>query len=104
MLFRSQSGNLKVIDTARWVMPERYRDECREGLQYVISIEGCEWGLAVHQVSRSIRLDPREVKWRSQRTQRPWLAGTVIEHMCALLDVSALAELITASDRRKTKV
>lgn len=99
-----QSGNLKVIDTARWVMPERYRDECREGLQYVISIEGCEWGLAVHQVSRSIRLDPREVKWRSQRTQRPWLAGTVIEHMCALLDVSALAELITASDRRKTKV
>lgn len=99
-----QSGNLKVIDTARWVMPERYRDECREGLQYVISIEGCEWGLAVHQVSRSIRLEPREVKWRSQRTQRPWLAGTVIEHMCALLDVSALAELIAASDRRKTKV
>ena len=99
-----QSGNLKVIDTARWVMPERYRDECRDGLQYVISIEGCEWGMAVHQVSRSIRLDPREVKWRSQRTQRPWLAGTVIEHMCALLDVSALAELITASDRRKTKV
>lgn len=98
------AGNLKVIDTARWVMPERYRDECREGLQYVISIQGCEWGLAVHQVSRSIRLDPSEVKWRSQRTQRPWLAGTVIEHMCALLDVSALAELIAASDRRKTKV
>lgn len=100
----SPAGNLKVIDTARWVMPERYRDECREGLQYVISIEGYEWGLAVHQVSRSIRLDPREVKWRSQRTQRPWLAGTVIEHMCALLDVSALAELIAASDKRKTKV
>lgn len=98
------AGNLKVIDTARWVMPERYRDECREGLQYVISIEGYEWGLAVHQVSRSIRLDPREVKWRTQRTQRPWLAGTVIEHMCALLDVSALAELIAASDKRKTKV
>ena len=91
-----QAGNLKVLDTARWVMPERYRDDFREGLQYVISVQGYEWGLAVHQVSRSIRLDPSEIKWRSQRSQRPWLAGTVIEHMCALLDVSALAELIAS--------
>ena len=91
-----QSGNLKVLDTARWVMPERYRDDFRQGLQYVISVQGHEWGLAVHQVSRSIRLEPGEIKWRSQRTQRPWLAGTVIEHMCALLDVTALAELIAS--------
>lgn len=97
----SQSGNLKVLDTARWVMPDRYRDEFREGLQYVISVQGYEWGLAVHQVSRSIRLDPNEVKWRTQRTQRPWLAGTVIEHMCALLDVAALAELIASGAAKK---
>lgn len=90
-----QTGNLKVLDTARWVMPERYKDECRDGLQYVISVEGFDWGLAVHQVSRSIRLDPCEVKWRSQRSQRPWLAGTVIDHMCALLDVEALAGLVS---------
>lgn len=92
----SQAGNLKVLDTARWVMPDRYRDDFRQGLQYVISVQGYEWGLAVHQVSRSLRLDPNEIKWRSQRGQRPWLAGTVIEHMCALLDVSALAELIAS--------
>ncbi|MCP3751056.1 CheW domain-containing protein [Pseudomonas sp. SBB6] len=92
----SQSGNLKVLDTARWVMPDRYRDDFRQGLQYVISVQGYEWGLAVHQVSRSLRLDPNEIKWRSQRGQRPWLAGTVIEHMCALLDVAELAELIAS--------
>ncbi len=92
----SQSGNLKVLDTARWIMPDRYRDDFRQGLQYVISVQGYEWGLAVHQVSRSLRLDPGEIKWRTQRGQRPWLAGTVIEHMCALLDVSELAELIAS--------
>ncbi|TIH06573.1 CheW domain-containing protein [Pseudomonas leptonychotis] len=97
----SQSGNLKVLDTARWVMPDRYRDDFREGLQYVISVQGYEWGLAVHQVSRSIRLDPNEVKWRSQRTQRPWLAGTVIEHMCALLDIASLAELIASGAAKR---
>ena len=96
-----QAGNLKVLDTARWVMPDRYRDDFRQGLQYVISVEGYEWGLAVHQVSRSIRLDPDEVKWRSLRTQRPWLAGTVIEHMCALLDVAALAELIASGAAKR---
>lgn len=96
-----QAGNLKVLDTARWVMPDRYRDDFREGLQFVISIQGYEWGLAVHQVSRSIRLDPSEVKWRSQRTQRPWLAGTVIEHMCALLDIASLAELIASGAAKR---
>lgn len=95
------TGNLKVLDTARWVMPDRYRDDFREGLQYVISVQGYEWGLAVHQVSRSIRLDPSQIKWRSQRSQRPWLAGTVIEHMCALLDVAALAELIASGATRR---
>jgi purine-binding chemotaxis protein CheW len=92
----SQAGNLKVLDTARWIMPDRYRDDFRQGLQYVISVQGYEWGLAVHQVSRSLRLDPKEIKWRTHRGQRPWLAGTVIEHMCALLDVSELAELIAS--------
>lgn len=92
----SQGGNLKVLDTARWIMPDRYRDDFRQGLQYVISVQGYEWGLAVHQVSRSLRLDPEEIKWRGHRGQRPWLAGTVIEHMCALLDVAELAELIAS--------
>ncbi len=100
-LLPCQAGNLRVLDTARWVMPERYRDELRETLQYVISIQGFEWGLAVHQVSRSIRLDPDQVKWRSQRVQRPWLAGTVIEHMCALLDVAALAKLIESGNAQR---
>jgi purine-binding chemotaxis protein CheW len=95
------NGNLKVLDTARWVMADRYREDFREGLQYVISVQGYEWGLAVHQVSHSIRLDPNAVKWRSQRSQRPWLAGTVIEHMCALLDVAVLAELIASGATKR---
>ena len=100
----SQAGNLKVLDTARWVMPDRYRDDFRQGLQYVISVQGYEWGLAVHQVSRSLRLNPNEIKWRTHRGQRPWLAGTVIEHMCALLDVAELAELIASGGARHMQV
>lgn len=95
-LLPSHNGNLKVLDTARWVMPDRYQDDFQQGLQYVISVQGYEWGLAVHAVNRSLRLDPAQIKWRSQGGQRPWLAGTVIEHMCALVDVAQLAEMIAS--------
>lgn len=91
-------ANLKVLETARWVMPERYTAQMRDDLKYVISINGYDWGLAVHQVRNSIRLEPSDIKWRTQRTKRAWLAGTVIEHMCALLDVEVLAQLITRQD------
>nr|WP_178114837.1 CheW domain-containing protein [Pseudomonas saliphila] len=87
-------GNLKVLDTARWVMPERYVPELQNDLRFVISVQGHDWGMAVHGVSRSIKLNPEQIKWRSQQGKRPWLVGTVIEHMCALLDVSALASLL----------
>lgn len=92
----TQTGNLRVLDTARWIMPERYSQELRDNLRFVISVQGHEWGMAVHGVSQSIKLDPEQVKWRSGQGKRPWLAGTVIDQMCALLDVEALAELITA--------
>lgn len=92
-------GNLKVLESARWLMAERYDAQFRQGLRYVLSIQGYDWGLAVHQVNRSVRIDPKNVKWRAQRQQRPWLAGTVVEHMCALVDVRALAELIASGSR-----
>lgn len=93
-LLPTQGGNLKVLDTARWIMPERYQPGLREGLRFVISVQGHAWGMAVHGVQESIRLEPGQIKWRSGQGKRPWLAGTVIEHMCALLDVEALAQLI----------
>lgn len=102
-MLKAHTGNIKVIDTARWVMPERYRDDFRDDLAFVITIQGFDWGLAVHKVDRSIHLHPDQVKWRSLRTQRPWLAGTVIEHMCALLDVAALAELIESGALKHTR-
>lgn len=91
-------GQLKVLETARWVMPERYTDGMRDELKYVISINGYDWGLAVNHVRHAIGVKPEQVKWRTQRGKRAWLAGTVIEHMCALLDVEVLAQLITGKD------
>lgn len=97
----TSAGNLKVVDTARWVMPERYTPALRDNVRFVISVQGHDWGLAVHDVSQSVKLTLEQVKWRSQAGKRPWLAGTVIEHMCALVDVAALAALVAAGENRQ---
>ncbi|WP_421866677.1 chemotaxis protein CheW [Motiliproteus sp.] len=89
-------GTVKAIDTARWVMPERYPEDAGE-FKYVILMEGSDWGMACHEVADAVTLEPDQVSWRSDRGRRPWLAGTVIDHMCAIMDVSALLNLLQQS-------
>lgn len=99
-ILRTPTGNINVIDTALCVMPERYKPEDREGLKFVISLHGYEWGLACHEVSNSITLNPDEVRWRTQRGKRPWLAGTVVDHMCALIDTDGFHRVIEKAEKK----
>lgn len=92
-------ASIRTVDTARVVMPERYTPELQQQYQYVVTLFGSHWGLAADSVAEAVNLAPDQVKWRSQRSRRPWLAGTVVEHMCALLDVDALRELLDQADR-----
>lgn len=93
-LLTTPFGQMRVINTALFVMPERYKASFLESIQYVISMDGQPWGLAVDSVTQPIRLDPDDVKWRSERTSRPWLAGTVKSKMCALIDIPQMAKLL----------
>lgn len=94
MLYREQKIN--VVDTARWVMPEKYDQELAERLnyQYVIMLGNSHWGLACDTLVNTIALEQDDVKWRETEGKRPWLAGLIKQHMCALLDVDALVALL----------
>jgi len=93
--------NVRVVDSARVVMPERWDESMRDQYRYVLTLNGSDWGLAVDSLINSIRLDPQQVRWRSVRSQRPWLAGTVVAQMCALLDCAQLVWLFNNQDRRR---
>jgi len=90
--------NVPVIDTARLVLPEdrrqRLGDAVGERLTRIVFIGDGRWGLGCDEVAEVISLEPDQVRWRTQRTSRAWLAGTVIEHMCALIDPSAFARML----------
>lgn len=90
---------IKVIDTALLVIPPERRATrgtaaLVERLRYIVLIEGGKWGLACDRVTQVITVLPDKVKWRGNRSKRPWLAGTLVEHMCALLDARAFAHML----------
>lgn len=96
-------GKIRTVNTAKFVMPERYDEKFLETAKYVVSINGVPWGLAVDSVNQPISLMPDEVKWRSDRSKRPWLAGTVKEHMCALLDIPMIGQMLIDADKNAMK-
>ncbi len=94
MLYRDQK--ISVVDTARWVMPEKYDPSLAQKLnyQYVIMLGKSSWGLACETLVNTVALEQDDVKWRAAEGKRPWLAGLIKQHMCALLDVDALIALL----------
>jgi len=93
------AGKIRTVNTAKFVMPERYDPAFLETAKYVMSINGVPWGLAVDSVNQPIRLQPDDVKWRGDRSKRPWLAGTVKDHMCALLDIPRIGQMLIEADK-----
>jgi purine-binding chemotaxis protein CheW len=87
---------LSVVHTAKWVMPEKCDNELENTIeyQYIIMLDNSTWGLSCEKLINTVTLSQDDVKWRQHRGRRPWLAGLIKERMCALLDVSALIELL----------
>ena len=98
-LLQCPQGQIRTVNTALFVMPEKYSATFLETAKYVISIDSVPWGLAVDSVNQPISLDPTDVKWRSKRSTRPWLAGTVKSAMCALIDIPQMAAMLRDTEK-----
>ena len=94
MVHREQK--LNIVNSAKWVMPEKYDIDLENNLeyQYIIMLDNSNWGLACEKLVNTVTLSQEDVKWKEQSGRRPWLAGLIKERMCALLDVSALIEML----------
>lgn len=93
-MLRNNNMNVSMVDTAQWVLPPALVEKNKDPYKLIIRIHNSAWGLACNEVDRSISLKPEQVRWRTTLGKRPWLAGTVIEHMCALIDVAAFDRLL----------
>jgi len=94
-ILAERERQIKVIDIALLVVPSKFREQhTQESLEKIILIGDSQWGMACDAVSEVITLRKKDVRWRGETTKRPWLAGTVIEHMCALLDADEFAAML----------
>ena len=96
-MMHTEEHNLQVVDTAKLIMPERKQHLSEQGFKYLIQLEKTPWAIACQSIDDTVRLDASEIKWRGERGKRTWLAGTVIEKMCALIDVNGLLQYVDQS-------
>ncbi|RMG56698.1 MAG: chemotaxis protein CheW [Gammaproteobacteria bacterium] len=98
-LVKSHGETVRVVDTTRLVLPPDRQPPAigeagREAPSHIILVGQRRWGLSCDGLADTVTLEPDAVHWRGSRGKRPWLAGTVIDHMCALLDTDAFVDIL----------
>jgi purine-binding chemotaxis protein CheW len=95
LLHREEKYN--VVDTAKWIMPEKSAEKLAESTkyQYLIVLGESGWGLGCENLVTTETLLPDDVKWRNVTTSRPWLSGMVKKKMCALVNVPQLISMLS---------
>lgn len=95
-----RDSNVPVIDTAQLVLSEERLADLQlspeDRVRHVVFIDEGRWGLGCDEVDEVVTLQVDQVSWRSSRTSRRWLAGTVLEQMCALIDPPEFAKILAS--------
>jgi purine-binding chemotaxis protein CheW len=88
--------NVKIIDIGYLMVPENRHPHAeiveKKTSRRVVLVDDASWGFVCDEVIQVLTLDRKKVRWRADRTHRPWMVGTVIEHMCVLLDVDTFSQ------------
>lgn len=92
-LLDDQDSRIGVLDTGQLVFGKQrgsQRDLETQPFKQILITEDKRWGLACDEILSIGRLQPDKVRWRTQRRHRPWLIGTVIEELTAIIDLHML--------------
>jgi purine-binding chemotaxis protein CheW len=102
-LLPSEHGNIMLVDTAKFIMPEKY-DEIEQDLdyKYAILLDDTRWALSCSSVREAKTLSIDDIRWAQQGSKKEWFAGMVVQFMCALLEVDSLINLLYTQGK-KTK-
>ncbi len=86
-------SRIGVLDSGQLILGKsRGRQRNMQDKPYtsiLITADG-RWGLACDGVLSIGKLTPEKVRWRTGRKRRPWLVGTVIDELIAVIDIQKL--------------
>ena len=95
-------AELTVVDVALLVLPDDLAPRAipLEGrFERLLLLDDGSWGLALPAPGREELIDHGPVCWRGPRGRRPWLAGTLADRRCVLLDIDSILDLVKAATR-----
>lgn len=98
-LLASRGYQIKIVDIAKFVIPENHQARSHlvggeRQLKHIILVDDGKFGFACDELGEILKLTQKQVRWRHGKSSRPWLAGTIIEQMCALLDVDRFVAML----------
>ena len=98
-LLPNRGRQVAVIDIAKFVIPEGHKarsalESGERQFKHIILINDGQFGLACEELGCVLKLTQGAVRWRHEGSPRPWLAGTVVEQMCALIDVDEFVAML----------
>ncbi len=92
-LLDNQDSRIGVLDTGQLVFGKSrggQRNLETDPFKRILITQDNRWGLACDEILSIGRLKPEKVRWRTSRQKKPWLIGTVIDELTAIIDVQAL--------------
>ena len=104
-VLKHRGVQVTIMDTARLIMPERAgvaEGDDPATPSHILIVGDGRWGLQCEKLLKPIMLQPDQVRWCQQKDKPSWMAGTLPDQLCILLDVNALLETICPSGGKET--
>lgn len=90
--YTAGADTITVLDTARLLLPDQAAAAAHRG--FALRLKNQPWALHCDTVGSTFAPAPEAITWRGANGKRLWLAGTVREPGCALLDIPELMKLL----------
>ncbi|GEM_PF-3427042 len=99
-IFIEEEQEIQVVDARKYMLISNQREIDNEENQHkpelIILIGDGRWGLACQKVTRPIRIEPDQVRWKGSDRVRPWLLGVLRDQPCIVLEGEAFIQTLEA--------
>jgi len=96
-ILKHRGHKVGVIDVARLVMPGKLPSVKEQTVSpnHVLIIGDGDWGLMCDRLLSPITVESDDVHWSCRHKNRAWMAGTLPDQLCIILDLDVLLTMIS---------
>ncbi len=84
-----ENQQVPVLDSVRVILPD---SNATPAYRWLVIVDHGSYALACDSVEPGMEVAQDAVCWRTHLTKRRWLAGTLLQQRCALLDADEIYE------------